>query len=1366
MIELSNDTSQVAIWQAFDRVRGKVSASEFGQGLAALVFLRWVDFQDAEQEAIAAFDDADYRPVLPRRLHWRNWHNAYQNVKKEVFTELPDRLGSLANSRSDNLATQLHCIAPAVETLASFPIAVIENLIRWLAAQPFETPGDRRTLRDTLDNLTKQLVDKQTAQYFTPRNVVETMVAVADPKFGESVYDPCFGSAGMLTSALDFVRENDEKNARSGKPMLELSGGEKFSENYVIGLTRLVLSGVADPQLELGNSLERVGPSSPKKDGFDLVLMNPPWGAKVEPHGLDHYPIPTNNAVSLFVQHALAQLRPTGRAIAVIPQGFLFSGGREKSLREMILREHTVDAVVSMPKGSFVPYTNVNSCLLVFRKGGTTKSVRMVDLSDEKFGKSSSAEELISNVVELVKAPFPEDQAWDVDFATLEEYDFDLTPKRRNQSSLEEIIRGFGGHVELQPLREVCSISAGKSVPSKSLENEKVTLTEAPRHREEIGSDIKNLQTEILEFDETNPVERREIQVRLKQIEQLTGELDYLDYSEDHEIPYIRIKDVSKGQVSSGSAWVAKDYWDSIKKTAKLTLGDLLVSKSGTIGKSGIVRNGAIGGVASSGFFVVRAKNKSHVDPNYLLAYLNSSECSDWLDERARGSAMKHLSIKSFKELPVPIPPIQIQQRVGAEYRESGADAIDLMGRFLLGQETNPVAAWLSETSARVSSSRNSSKSWGFGDWEKIARELKQFRNESAHSTVNEAGLLDMWIVQFDRALSPLVGAGKIPDASSRWTVLNESLQRSTASLEFLTNETTPASRNAISINRYLIDWLESQSESLVKESKLSVVCSTTELTAGDRVELVVDIENKGTLPLRNLEIFTRPEGWAKDEVDFLAGGGKHQLILDGQSPSQPSEFNIEVHWTALTLNGEAIEGTREIGFSVVAGQHKTELVGELGGSPYICGDPVKTDRNEMFVGRDELIGQIRRQVIESGNVVLLEGNRRAGKSSVLWHLEGDNPIPGWLGVYCSLQGIDGATEGGIPTADVFRGMAYDIVQAIRNLNGTAILPDGSTLDPARRLGINKSVRTGISDDAPFQDFREYLEMILETLAEQDLGLLLMMDEFDKLQEGIDNGVTSPQVPENIRFLVQSLPKFSAILTGSRRLKRMRQEYWSALFGLGTRLGVTALPFEAASRLILEPVKGRLSFSTSAVKLAAKLTSRQPYLLQCLCNRIFDIAAETDVRSITVVHVEEAAARLVEDNEHFASLWDYTEFERRRFLLFLLHREENGPDQMRLPVIAEMLSQLGIELGQEVLMSDLEYLRELELIDMHGEASGTYYELTIPMMGDWLESQQDYNVTLERARAESEDIREKVQEYASLKGEIHELENELDSESE
>ncbi len=75
--------------------------------------------------------------------------------------------------------------------------------------------------------------------------------------------------------------------------------------------------------------------------------------------------------------------------------------------------------------------------------------------------------------------------------------------------------------------------------------------------------------------------------------------------------------------------------------------------------------------------------------------------------------------------------------------------------------------------------------------------------------------------------------------------------------------------------------------------------------------------------------------------------------------------------------------------------------------------------------------------------------------------------------------------------------------------------------------------------------------MILEILSRRNLGLLLMLDEFDKLQEGIDKGVTSPHVPENIRFLVQSYPKFSAILTGSRRLKRMREGVLVCLVRLG-----------------------------------------------------------------------------------------------------------------------------------------------------------------------------------------------------------------------
>ena len=74
---------------------------------------------------------------------------------------------------------------------------------------------------------------------------------------------------------------------------------------------------------------------------------------------------------------------------------------------------------------------------------------------------------------------------------------------------------------------------------------------------------------------------------------------------------------------------------------------------------------------------------------------------------------------------------------------------------------------------------------------------------------------------------------------------------------------------------------------------------------------------------------------------------------------------------------------------------------------------------------------------------------------------------------------------------------------------------------------------------------------------------------------------------------------------------------------------------------------------------------------------------------------------------------------------------------MKLGVIEGKLDTAGVELREEVLTQDLEYLRELELIDLHGKSSGAYYTLTIPMMGQWLDLQQDYEVILSRARAEA-----------------------------
>ena len=124
---------------------------EIGHQLAALIYLRWADFQEAECEAIASFDGAEYTPALPASAHWRSWYSFTPDRLKQLLgDELPARLRSLRNDRQNPLATYLHHMSTAVERLGSLPPQALLPLVDWLAKQPFETPTDRRALLDIM----------------------------------------------------------------------------------------------------------------------------------------------------------------------------------------------------------------------------------------------------------------------------------------------------------------------------------------------------------------------------------------------------------------------------------------------------------------------------------------------------------------------------------------------------------------------------------------------------------------------------------------------------------------------------------------------------------------------------------------------------------------------------------------------------------------------------------------------------------------------------------------------------------------------------------------------------------------------------------------------------------------------------------------------------------------------------------------------------------------------------------------------------------------------------------------------------------------------------------------------------------------
>jgi len=1308
------------------------------EAVAALLLLRWFDQLEAEQEAMAVFEDRAYRRLLPAQLQWRRWHALEQPAT------LSEHVQALAEHLERQESDAIQAEIPWLRRLAAPLRRLLEvnpfywlDLLRWVGELPFETPSDRRGLLELFDLVLAETSDAYDGQHQTPANVARLVAALAQPQQGERVYDPCFGLGNFLIAAWQQAERNWHQARRPG-PLLDVAGIEISERVFLVGLTRMLLAGIDRPQLELGNSLERTQPNSPSREGFDLVLANPPIGAKVgrdSGWGLQHFAFLTTDSVGLFIQHAMSQLKPQGRAVIAVPEGFLFRGGVERELRRHLLENGQVEAVVALPAGSFAPYAGVKGALLLLRRKGGADRVRMVDAaplfdsrSDGKGQRKAPAirsEMALQLAQEVLRAelrtlrPLPPGvgegtpgtgtlarSVWEVSNEELASTDWDLTPRRREQGGLENLLtsvhEALGPQLSLALLKDLIQVTAGRAIRSADL------LEEPPE-------------------SELGPA-----------------------------VPYLRIKDLQNGKVARATSWLRPEL-ARVEQRWALMPGDVLLSKSGTIGKSAIVRNGAAGAIAGNGLYVLRA-DPQRLEAGFLQAYLSSPSCQSWLTARARGAVIQHLNRGVLDELPVPLPPLHMQAHAAAQFRDHGTDVLTFLLQLSPGGEAERIAAWLAELSERLPVyAEGLDATPALSVMEALVAMTASPHRWLEQEEVDSAAA--RWLRPLVDTLKPLAGAAQIPPGPGLLSVLQDA-ERSVLRVMEQASGHLPVEAQARAVAERLRDWIRALIDDLVSSTELRVAQVLEMLPAGSAAEFTVMVTNAGVLPLRDLRLRTEPD-WGVTSTSYLAEGARLPLMLRGDTPKRGERLALQVQWQARTLTGRDLSGVIELAIRIASQAAATtkRAPEALAGNPYVTGSPLEPHHgHDVFYGRERLIAQISNQIVAHGNVVLLEGNRRAGKTSILKHLEGRTAIPGWLAVYASLQAAEGAPQVvGVPTAEVFRLIAFELSKGIAGLEVDAPLPDGSAVNREALLGenklaklqeggkIRKACRSGISDQSPFADFRDYLNILLEIANSQGLGIVLMLDEFDKLQEGIDNRVTSPQVPENIRFLIQSHPRFSAILTGSRRLKRLREEHWSALYGLGTSIPVTALDVDSARRVVTEPVRNSLTFSDEAIDRIIKLTARQPYLIQCLCNRIFDFASQAKTRSITLAVVEDVATALVRDNEHFASLWDYaargpkTGRCRRQLILLQCALALKRGTHLSFGTLREQLAQVGADSEEADLDADLAYLRELDLVEFSGQIGDGQYGLAIPLMARWIEQQQDADVVTSLARSEAEE---------------------------
>jgi type I restriction enzyme M protein len=263
------------------------------------------------------------------------------------------------------------------------------------------------TKKEELGDLYEGLLEKNAnekksgaGQYFTPRPLIDSMVAVMKPTLEDVIQDPAAGTGGFLIAANHYLRQHyDFDSLTEGQQRKyqknTFHGMEHVQDTHRLALMNLMLHGI-DGGIRYGDTLSPEGQALPKAT---LNLSNPPFGTK-KGGGLptrDDFTFPTSNKQFCFVQHIYRGLAPGGRAAVVLPDNVLFESGVGKDIRRDLMEKCNLHTILRLPTGIFYAQ-GVKTNVLFFTRGetdkGNTKEVWVYDLRSNmpNFGKRTKFE--------------------------------------------------------------------------------------------------------------------------------------------------------------------------------------------------------------------------------------------------------------------------------------------------------------------------------------------------------------------------------------------------------------------------------------------------------------------------------------------------------------------------------------------------------------------------------------------------------------------------------------------------------------------------------------------------------------------------------------------------------------------------------------------------------------------------------------------------------------------------------------------------------------------------------------------------------------------------------------------------------------
>jgi type I restriction enzyme M protein len=386
----NNDTLRNDMWRACDILRRDNNVGgimEYTEHLAWLLFLKFLDEEEKRRKDEADYAGKTYQPVLlGTALAWDAWAGAEKLAKTEandLITYVRGRLlPGLAVITGSPLARTIAKIF-SEETVGDNPNPVrnvpvcasgynLKDVLEIINSIRLHSDQDIHTISQFYEDLLERMggENKSAGEFYTPRPVIRFMVETLTPQIGETVYDPACGSAGFLVEAFQYIRQQERTtNDHDTLQHNTFFGREKKGISALLGTMNMVLHDVATPNIDRGNTLEESMKGS-VSNRYDVILTNPPFGGTEGRHIQQNFAIRGNATELLFLQHILKKLKrtPNARAAVVVPEGTLFRGGAFADVKKELLEQFHLFAVVSLPPGTFAPYSDVKTALLFFQR--------------------------------------------------------------------------------------------------------------------------------------------------------------------------------------------------------------------------------------------------------------------------------------------------------------------------------------------------------------------------------------------------------------------------------------------------------------------------------------------------------------------------------------------------------------------------------------------------------------------------------------------------------------------------------------------------------------------------------------------------------------------------------------------------------------------------------------------------------------------------------------------------------------------------------------------------------------------------------------------------------------------------------------